>query len=132
MRVALSGSRTFPASDAHLVEHVLERLLERGDFIIIGDAPDGVDAFAYDYLEYIPSDRWKRYYANWHNLGRAAGHFRNGDMLETADMLIAMFAPGQLTPGTQDACRQAAARRLPIHVFHEGKWTQIAPQTNVP
>jgi hypothetical protein len=64
-----------------------------------------------------------RYLANWKKEGKAAGHNRNGKMIADADMLIALFAPGPRTPGTSDAVRQAKAKGIPVHIYHEGTWT---------
>ena len=122
MNVAISGSRTF--TDRDLVEHVVARLLERGDFIIIGDAPSGVDLFAYEALYGWPgpSPQCRVYYAEWSKFGRAAGHERNGRMIADADLLVAIFAHGPRTPGTSNALGQALRRNLPAYVYHEGRW----------
>lgn len=122
MNVAISGSRTF--TDRRFVELVVERLLARGDHIIIGDAPNGVDDFAWDYLKQrVHWAHWTRYIAHWTLHGRAAGHERNGRMLDhPADQLIAIFAPGEFTPGTQNCVQQAFAKSIPIFTFHEGAW----------
>ena len=127
MRVAISGSRTFP--DRHLVERVIERRLWAGDFIVIGDAPAGVDLFAWEYLKRqgIHRAHWQREIARWKEFGIPAGHERNGRMLRDADELIAIYAPGPLTRGTTDAVEQALAKGIPVHVYHEGQWQKSDP-----
>jgi hypothetical protein len=121
VNTAISGSRSF--TDQRLVERVVQRLLDEGDTIVIGDAPAGVDLFAWAYLRNIHWATWNRHIADWDKVGRAAGHQRNGRMLDMADRLIAIFAPGERTPGTSDCVKQAFERGLPVHVFHEGSWS---------
>ena len=126
MNVAISGSRTF--TDRRFVEKVVARLLERGDFIIIGDAASGVDLFAWDYLRtYAPPDRWWREIADWHELGKVAGHIRNGHMIENAEQLVTIFADGLRSAGTSDCLNQAARKGIPIYVYHQGHWTFEGP-----
>jgi len=121
MNVAISGSRTF--RDRGFVERIIDRLMERGDFILYGDAPEGVDLFVDDYCVNAGIDDARIYKAHWKTFGKGAGHERNARMIEDADMLIAVFAQGPRTPGTSNACRLALARGLPVHIFHEGVWT---------
>lgn len=121
VNVAISGSRTFANRD--LVWWVVERLLARGDFIIFGDAPTGVDKMVDDYFVQHPSfGRWRKEHAHWRELGRGAGHERNNRMIAQADALVALFADGERTPGTSDALKQAMKRRIPTFVYHEGSW----------
>ena len=54
MKTAISGSRTF--RDRALVESVVDRLIESGDHIILGDAPSGVDRMAVEYVEHRADD----------------------------------------------------------------------------
>ena len=121
MNVAISGSRTF--RDRAFVERVVDRLAARGDFILYGDAPEGVDLFVQDYIVNVGTIDARIYKAHWKTFGKGAGHERNARMIEDAAMLIAIFARGPRTPGTSNACRLALARGLPVHVFHEGAWT---------
>lgn len=121
MNTAISGSRTF--TDRRFVERVVERLLERGDHIIIGDAPSGVDFFAFERLSWADKTRWTRYVAHWTLFGKGAGHERNGRMLDhPAELLVAIYAPGPYTPGTSDCIVQAIDREIPVHVYREGFW----------
>lgn len=120
MNVAISGSRTF--TDSALVERVIARLLERGDFIIIGDAPSGVDKFVHDYFLAHPLNDWRRERADWKRWGGYAGHERNGRMIFDAEMLVAFFSIGEPTPGTFDCVRQALAKSITVYAYHEGDW----------
>jgi hypothetical protein len=125
MNVAISGSRSF--RDRHLVELVMDRLYDRGDFILYGDAPSGVDDFVNNYQrDYGEPSRARLYHAHWKTLGKGAGHERNGRMIADADMLIAIFSPGRPTPGTSNAFNQARSKHIPIFVFH-GYWAFIDP-----
>ena len=47
---------------------------------------------------------------------------RNTRLVEKADMLVAVFAPGPRSPGTSDTLRKAIAKPIPVHVYHEGRW----------
>ena len=125
MKVAISGSRTF--TDRALVEQVIDRLIERGDHILYGDAPNGVDRFAGEYIEHRADDifNYDRYDAEWETYGKPAGHIRNGWMIHDADMLIAIFADGPHTPGTRDAVDQAHRKGIPVHIWWMGEWMSV-------
>lgn len=122
MRVAISGSRTF--RDRRLVEAVIDRLIDRQDYIVLGDAPSGVDRMAAEYVEHRADDVYDycTYEADWKTYGRRAGHLRNTEMLWRADALIAIFADGPVTPGTMNAVLQARQKGIPTVVYHEGQW----------
>jgi nucleoside-diphosphate-sugar epimerase len=122
MKVAISGSRGF--LNRWLVMAVIDRLIERGDTILVGDAPRGVDRMVAEYVSFREDDvaDWKEYPADWDKYGRRAGHERNEWMVHDADALIAIFAPGPLTPGTQNALWQARKRGIPTAVYHDGEW----------
>lgn len=125
MNVAISGSRGF--IDHRLVEGVVERVLERGDRVLVGDSVFGVDRFVREYLtDYeVPRDRWTVYEAVWRTEGRfdpAGGHKRNAVMVGDADELIALFAPGPRSPGTSNAVACAERKDIPVHVYENGEW----------
>ena len=135
-RVAISGSRGPDPSrgrmtgwtDLVLVERIMRRILERGDRINVGDAPSGVDRMVAevwngaDWTEAYPSDYVKTYEARWEIEGRRAGHNRNAWMISESDELIALFAPGPLTPGTTNAVECAERKGIPVRIYHEGRW----------
>jgi hypothetical protein len=122
MKVAISGSRTF--TDQDLVERVIDRLIERGDEVLIGDARSGVDYFAHVYLDYRADDvkNYEVYEAEWDKYGKSAGYLRNKWMIHDADQLIAMLAPGLPTKGTSGAIEIALKKGIPVYVYHEGAW----------
>lgn len=139
MKVAISGSRGPDPSrgrktgwdDMDTIARVVDRLIDRGDVerINVGDAPSGVDAQVAEYLEVgpradeVPSSFWKVYEARWDVEGKPAGHNRNAWMISESDELIALFADGPKTPGTSNAVECAKRRGIPVHEYHEGRWT---------
>ena len=128
MKVAISGSRTF--TDRELVERVIDRLIVRQDFILFGDAPNGVDRFVAEYLQGPAADEvfnWQEYPAEWERYGKRAGHLRNEWMIHDAEALIAIFAPGPRTPGTSNALSQAMKKGIPWALYHYGVWTGELP-----
>lgn len=48
---------------------------------------------------------------------------RNTKIADKATLLIAVFGPGRRSPGTSDTVRKALARGIPVHVWHEGRWS---------
>jgi hypothetical protein len=52
---------------------------------------------------------------------------RNSQIVAKSDRLIAFFAPGLLSRGTQDTIRKALAKGIPVHSLHEGKWYSGLP-----
>ena len=122
MRVVISGSRTF--TDREVVERVIDRLIERQDFIIVGDAPHGVDRMVMEYCYHREDDLydWQVFPADWEKYGKRAGHLRNEWMIHDADALIAIFAPGEPTPGTSNALEQARKKGIPTAMYHDGTW----------
>lgn len=51
-----------------------------------------------------------------------AGYERNARLVQHASMVIALYAPGPLSPGTTHTVNLAKAAGLPTHIFHEGRW----------
>jgi hypothetical protein len=87
----------------------------------------GVDAFVHEYVEHRADDVWDYdvIYADWKRYGKRAGFLRNEDLIYQAGELIAILAPGAATPGTSHALMLATRKEIPIHAFHEGKWTSL-------
>jgi hypothetical protein len=124
--VAISGARTF--TDVDLVEHVIDRLIERQVKILVacGDSgcTSGVDAFAHQYVEHRADDvaDYEVYYAAWKQFGKRAGIFRNELMIHHADELIAFLGPESV--GTMDAIARAVVKGIAHHVYYpeSGDW----------
>jgi hypothetical protein len=131
VKVAISGSRGFP--DRDLVERVLERLIERQAYVLIGcgrtrnevRCTEGVDKWAHEYLRRADPRTWDPVYAEWDLWGKRAGMIRNELMIHNADELIAFLAPGPPTPGTSNAIERAQRKGIPMHVYHEGRWVSV-------
>ena len=125
--VAFSGSRTF--SDRALVEKVLRKVVAQLPHAVVsvGDA-DGLD-----FLVATEGLRWgkfpKVHVCHWPPSGATkqerwmAAHERNGRVVAGAVKLYAFFSPGARSPGTSDAIAQAKAAGIPVHVYHEGAWS---------
>lgn len=126
LKVAISGSRSF--DDWSVVERVVDRLIARHDSILVGDAPNGVDRMVAEYASNRADEiDYQEYEARWKIEGKRAGHNRNGWMVHDAEALIAIFAPGPLTPGTSDALAQAVSKGIPTASYHEGVWSGQIP-----
>ncbi len=123
MKVAVSGSRGF--TDWSVVEAVVDRLIQAGDHILVGDAR-GWDRMVAEYVTYREDDvyDWDVYLAEWERYGKRAGHLRNEWMIHDADALVAVFAPGPRSPGTQNAIQHALRRGIPFVVYEDGAWAQ--------
>lgn len=48
---------------------------------------------------------------------------RNQRIVDKVGMLIAIYASGPLSPGTSDTVARARAKGIPVHVFHDGRWS---------
>lgn len=124
--VAISGARTF--TDIDLVEHVIDRLIERQVKILIacGDTgcTAGVDAFAHQYVEHRADDvyDYEVFYAEWRRYRKRAGLIRNEVMIHNADELIAFLGPE--STGTLDAIHRAVDKGIPHYVYYpeSGHW----------
>lgn len=131
MKVAISGSRTF--TDRRLVERVVDRLLAKGDRLLVacGDTgcTAGVDTFAHAHLDERGLQDEKDYdlfIAQWRRYGKRAGFIRNEEMIKRAGVLVAFLSPGPVpTPGTAHAMLLAQRRGLEMHVYQDGKWTSL-------
>ena len=74
-----------------------------------GDAR-GVDRHSAIIVNGVKNIRVVNYPANWEKYGKSAGHIRNAEMLEGADILFA-FGGGV---GTYNCIRQALQKRIPV------------------
>ena len=77
MRVCVTGSRNW--CDADLLRLVLTRF--RPVRIGVGDCPTGADPLALAWAE-DNAYAWQQYKADWDTRGKAAGPFRNREMLK--------------------------------------------------
>lgn len=105
MKILVCGGRDY--DDFASICHVLRAL--RPSTVIEGGAR-GADA---------PAGRWARdnevnlivVHADWTKHGRAAGHIRNGWMLDERPEIVVAFPGGR---GTDNCVKQARARGIPV------------------
>lgn len=132
-----------------LVHRIVKVRREAGEtaYIVTGDAPSGVDRqvrlacrnaglcssehITRDPLSVdCPNDHYHVFPAFWHGhdgkgkLNRLAGFERNDRLVRHCGLLIALFAPGEMTPGTSDAVRRAREYDIPVLIYHEGRWRE--------
>lgn len=115
MRVIIAGSRHLAGLDvwASIVRGLRELGLMQSVSEVVSGGAQGVDAVGETYARRfeIPV---KRFPANWHKHGRAAGPIRNQEMAEYADALVAIW-DGR-SRGTADMIRQAERFGLKISI----------------
>jgi hypothetical protein len=129
-RVALSGSRDF--TDRRLVERAVAKIAASGHRLLVpcGDPKSGrgypctrgVDTFVHHWVVSHGLDH-EVFTADWSGLGKRAGFVRNEAMIKQADELVAFLADGPPTPGTSHAIGLAQKKGIPVHLFHEGRWS---------
>lgn len=111
MKVLVAGGRTIPLS-THWLGKLMESWAPDTTAVIVGKCK-GVD---------IVAEEWARskglevleYPADWKQHGKAAGPIRNQQMVDVADMLIAVW-DGK-SRGTADTIRRAKKKGIPVHV----------------
>jgi len=110
MRTIIAGSRTI--TDAAEVE----KAIKDSGFVItevLCGGAQGVDSLgaAWANTNKVPCSF---YYADWKNLGKAAGPIRNSEMAAEAEALILVY-DGK-SRGSADMLMKAHARNLKIHL----------------
>lgn len=105
-----------------------ERLL-----LILGDCPTGADKYALDWAELMirklyPVD-YRRFVADWETNGRAAGPFRNTEMVKSALQehrdtgeplyCVAFLKEGERNRGTLDCATKAQQLGIYVRYLHE-------------
>lgn len=112
MRTIIAGSRG--CKDPQVLRQAILRVPWPISVVISGGAP-GAD---------LLGEAWAReaglplevYPAPWGKMGKAAGRWRNTQMLQVADALVALW-DGQ-SPGTAHMIRIATAAGKPVLVHH--------------
>ena len=117
MNVAIVGSREF--TDGRVIRASIERL--RPTTIVSGGArgADSLGAFWARELS-IPTII---HLPDWDRFGKSAGYRRNELIVRDSDMVLAFFAPGPRSRGTQHTVAIARAAGKTVHIYHEGVWT---------
>lgn len=105
--------RDFVSTTLHRELRVREAWAFDRLLVVVGDCPTGVDAIVRDACE-----AWglhvKVYVADWHEFGRRAGPYRNGQMVADGAIRCLAFPGGR---GTADCMRQAAGALIPVSIF---------------
>lgn len=121
MKVAIVGSRQFV--DRALMERAVDKLVAtHGEhLVIVSGGATGADQEAERaaQLTGVPVRIFK---PDWDKFGRSAGFKRNVEIVDEADMLVAFFAEGLRTKGTQHSIDLALKKGIPVHVWFGGKW----------
>lgn len=93
-RLLVTGARAW--DDVWTIEHFLDGVLEYHDDLVVvhGDCPIGADAIAknWSYHNYVPQEL---YPALWDGYGKAAGHIRNKQMVDTNPDYAVAFIKGE-------------------------------------
>lgn len=121
MNVIIAGSREFTNSE--VMFRTVRRLKEKyADLTIIAGGARGADRMAARIagLMDVPV---REFMADWHNLGKAAGYKRNEVMASVGEMCIIFYANGPKTAGSMHMENEARKKGMPVHVYHEGKWS---------
>jgi hypothetical protein len=97
MKLLIAGSRSLDSDSvlrdkkkSYIVDDIISILDLFPKTVIHGDCSKGPDSWAKQYCRDF-SVREDRYPADWDNLGRGAGHIRNGEMAKVADELLLIW-----------------------------------------
>jgi hypothetical protein len=122
MHVAIVGSRDF--NDESLIKAIIHKLgLQYGTSLtIVSGGARGADTLAENEAKRRGFDTLI-FPADWAKHGKSAGFLRNAQIVEAADMVIALFAPGPKSNGTSNTVAAALGQRRPLHIYHEGRWS---------
>lgn len=133
-------------TDAGLIARLIARILElKPDATIVsGGAPSGVDYMVRmtclllrlcdgKHIEEnpisvdCPLPHFYEFKAQWRGpdgkTNRHAGHDRNDKLVRHCSLVLALFGPGERTPGTSDVIRRCHTYNVPVMVYQDGIWT---------
>jgi hypothetical protein len=116
MKVIIAGGREF--SDYRLLkgscDYYLHNLIERGENIeIVSGTARGADTLGERYAQ-ERGFKIRRFPADWGRLGLVAGHIRNAQMADYADLLIAFW--DEISGGTKNMIDTAREKGLRVRV----------------
>lgn len=134
-------------TDSRLVSRLVRRAYQINPRISIvsGGAPSGVDhdvAMVCKLLRFCdakhidedptsvdcPEPHFYEFKALWHGksgrepTNRLAGFDRNDKLVRHVGLVLALFGPGEMTPGTSDTVRRCRQYNVPVLIYHEGVW----------
>lgn len=131
MRVLITGSRdwtdigTLHAALNNTYGTWKENSSDDPEFVVVHGAARGADTMADEWAHNLGcvESRVTRepYPADWERYGRAAGHKRNQEMLDTSIDLVLAFPLGR-SPGTRGCVRLAKKAGIPVKQFQPKLW----------
>ncbi len=111
MKIAVIGSRTATAKH---YEELTARLETLNATEIISGGADGADALAERYaLE--TGTKLTTYLPDWNKYGKAAGPMRNQDIINAAEIVVALW--DGVSRGTADSLKKAKAQRKKVGII---------------
>lgn len=120
MRLLVSGSREFDTHEDYLFiwRLLIDKNLEEPYLSVVhGDCPRGADYFAKIICE-VGGINQERFPADWNKHGKAAGHIRNQQMVDTRPD-EAWFFPRGISRGTWDCFQRVEKAGIPYVIFGE-------------
>ena len=113
--ILIAGSRNFTCymQLSKVMDHVLEKT-GNPTLVISGGAP-GVDTLAEQWAK-EHHFAFKPFPADWKKHGKRAGPLRNSEMMQIADVVVALPAPDSI--GTLDTIRKAERTKKELFVFN--------------
>jgi predicted Rossmann fold nucleotide-binding protein DprA/Smf involved in DNA uptake len=119
--VAIVGSRGF--TDQALVSTALARMVATHEgVVVVSGGARGADTCGKRAAEAMGLQVYL-YLPDWDRFGTSAGFRRNSQIVEAASVVLAFFAPGTRSRGTQDSVQKALELGRTVHVYHEGRWS---------
>jgi len=116
MKVAIIGSRNF--NNYKLFTEEVKRILKEKEWAIdevVSGGASGADRLAWQYA-LVQKIKYTEFPADWKKFGKRAGHMRNTDIINYADVVIAFW--DMSSPGTKDSIDKAAMQGKPLVVIN--------------
>lgn len=131
MRILITGDRNY--KDREMVFGVIGAVMGRvpatEDITIIDGMAKGADQLASEFGSMLDGVFHERYPADWDKHGKAAGHIRNKEMLDSgADVVIAFkdnFNHALDKGGTENMVKIAMAAGMPVILVGELNHTPV-------
>jgi hypothetical protein len=122
MRILITGDRHWRCDD--LAEQVLNRLLARygPNLVVVHGGVPGVDQ-SFNVVSRELGLTVEPHLADWKGLGKVAGPARNQEMVQAADLCLALHRSIATSRGTKDCVRQALAAGIPVYLIEDDSAT---------